>query len=278
MKSSGSLKLATLLIAFFALGAAAVPGQIFGLSEKREIELGTQAAAEIEKQQPVLPDKPTRRYVNRLGQALVHKSGRSNIAYQFRVINSPQINAFALPGGFIYVNRGLIEAADNESELVGVLGHEIAHVVARHSAEQIKRAQVAGLGLGVLDLILGRGTRGQVASAAAQMVTAGTFFKFSRDMEREADRLGAKNVYDTGWEPNGMISFFEKLASLQKRQPNAVATFFSTHPNPSERADNIADLIESFPPRRDLRTDSRDFQNIKARLKRLPPAPPPRKG
>lgn len=275
------MRLATTLAAAGAL-ALFVPGsgpaaQLFGLSERQEIELGREAAAQIEQQQPILEDRRVTSYVDELGQRLVEHSGRSNIVYQFKVVDSSDINAFALPGGFIYVNRGLIEEADDESELIGVLGHEIGHVVERHSVDQVKRAQLTGLGLSVLDLFLGdRGTTGQIANIAGQMVASGAFMKFSRDAEREADRVGARNVYDAGWNPQGMITFFQKLDALRERRPNAIETFFATHPSPDERADNITALLASFPADETLRENSEKFHEIQNRLASLPPPPVPK--
>ena len=248
--------------------------QLFGLSERQEIELGREAAAQVEQEQAILEDERVESYIDDLGQFLVEYSGRTNIAYQFKVIDSAEINAFALPGGFIYVNRGLIEEADNESELVGVMGHEIGHVVERHSVDQVKRAQLTGLGLGMLDLFIGgKGTTGQIANVAGQMVASGAFMKYSRDAEREADRVGARNVYDAGWDPRGMITFFQKLAALGERHPNAIESFFSTHPKPDERANNISEPIASFPADETLREDSERFHEIKNQLQSMPPSP-----
>jgi predicted Zn-dependent protease len=261
--------------AFVLLAAASdLSAQLFGLSERQEIELGREAAAQVEREQPILEDERVESYIDDLGQFLVEYSGRKNIAYQFKVVDSAEINAFALPGGFIYVNRGLIEEADNESELVGVMGHEIGHVVERHSVDQVKRAQLTGLGLGVLDLFVGgKGTTGELANIAGQMVASGAFMKYSRDAEREADRVGAQNVYDAGWDPRGMMTFFEKLAALGKRHPNAIESFFSTHPKPDERAHNITELIASFPADETLREDSERFHEIKSLLQSMPPSP-----
>lgn len=267
----------------FAVGLAlsvatgGLAAQLFGLTEQQEVELGREAAAQVEQQQPILHDEKVDSYIDDVGQRLVEHSGRTNIAYQFKVVDSPDINAFALPGGFIYVNRGLIEEADNESELVGVLGHEIGHVVERHSVDQVKRAQLAGIGLTVLDLFVGgKGATGELANIAGQMVTSGAFMKFSRDAEREADRVGARNVYDAGWDPEGMITFFRKLDALREGRPNAIENFFATHPNPDERANNITALLASFPASETLRVDSDRFHDIQNRLENLPPPPVPR--
>jgi len=158
----------TLLAAGLLLALPApVTAQLFGgISQAQEIELGREAATMIEADLRLLDDQQVDDYVDRLGQALVARSGRSNLTYAFTVVDSPEINAFALPGGFIYVHRGLIEAAENESELAGVLSHEIGHVVARHGVDQMQRAQIASLGLGVLGALLGRGRAASIGNMA----------------------------------------------------------------------------------------------------------------
>jgi predicted Zn-dependent protease len=252
-------------------GAPVAGAQFFGLTQRQEIELGREAAAQIERQMPILHDATIEAYIDQLGQSLVEYSGRGNIEYRFKIVNTEDINAFALPGGFIYVHRGLIEAADNESELAGVLAHEISHVVERHSSDQIKRAQITGLGLSVLDVLVGgKGAKGDIANMAGQMVATGTFMKYSRDAEREADRVGAENLYDAGYDPKGMITFFEKLEALRESKPNAIENFFASHPSPDERVDNVSELVASFPPDENLIEDSQEFHDIQVRLMKKP--------
>jgi predicted Zn-dependent protease len=270
------------LVCLFAangLGTLPAEAQIFGLSESQEVELGQEAARQVERQQPILRDSQVTSYVNSIGQGLVRSSKRRDISYTFKVVNSSDINAFALPGGFVYVNRGLIEAADNESDLAGVISHEIGHVVGRHSAEQMKKAGIANLGLGVLEAILGArsGAAAGLAQVGSQIGASAAFMKFSRDDEREADRLGVRNLYDAGYNPAGMVTFFEKLGDLRKSQPSKLETFFSTHPNPTERASNISREIRLLPRRGGLRTNTPEFQSIKKRLASLPRAPAPRR-
>jgi hypothetical protein len=245
------------------------------LSEQEEVELGRAAAEQIEKDLELLTDDVVTTYVSDLGQVLAERSGRSHLAYTFKVVNSAEINAFALPGGFIYVNRGLIEAAQTETELAGVLGHEIGHVVARHGAEQAQRASIANLGLSVLGSIFGSGKGAQIGSMAAQLVTAGTFMKFSRDAEREADRLGAENVASAGHDPRGMVTFFEKLAALRDGESGGVERFFASHPSPEERVANVEDLVGSLSAGRELTTDTARFRDVRSRLANLPPPPAP---
>ena len=186
------------------------------------------------------------------------------------MVDSPEINAFALPDGFIYVHRRLIEVAGDESELAGVLGHEIGYVVARHGVDQMRRAQIAKVGLGLLGTLLGTGRAADVGGLAAELVAGGTFMKFSRDAEREADQLGVRNIADAGHAPRGMISFFEKLAALRERDPNVVDRFFSSHPSPGERIENLGGLVGELSARTDLRADSDAFRRARARLEGLP--------
>ena len=252
-----------------------VAAQLFGgISEAQEIELGREAATMIEADLQLLDDQRVGDYVSRLGEALVARSGRADLSYAFTVVDSPEINAFALPGGFIYVNRGLIEAAENESELAGVLSHEIGHVVARHGVGQMQRAQIANLGLGVLGSLLGRGRAASIGNMAGELVAGGTFMKFSRDAEREADQLGARNMADAGQSPRGMITFFEKLDTLRDSDPNAVERFFATHPSPTERIQNLSGLVDRLSPSPDRQTDPDRFQQIRSHLLSLPPPAP----
>lgn len=241
-----------------------------GVSQEQEVELGREAAALMEQDLRLLGDRTVNTYVARLGQALVSRSGRADLKYTFKVVDTPEINAFALPGGFIYVHRGLVEAAESESELAGVLGHEIGHVVARHGVDQMQRGQIAGVGLGVLDSLLGGGRAGTIGNLAAELVAGGAFMKFSRDAEREADQLGVRNVVDAGHTPGGMISFFKKLGALQARDPNVLDRFFASHPSPGQRIENIAGLVDKLQATRDLRTDTSAFRRVRARLQSLP--------
>lgn len=257
---------------FVCFGALLAYGQSpLTLSEKEELELGRAAAGEIDKTLRLIDDPKITKYISDLGQQLVERSTRKGIVYSFKVVDSPEINAFALPGGFIYVHRGLIEAAETQTELAGVLGHEIGHVVARHGADQAARAGLVQTGLGLLGGLLGnKGTGSTIAQTAANMVASGVFLRFSREAEREADRLGARMLYDARLQPRGMISFFDKLAGLQKTQPNVVQKFFSSHPSPAERSANISDLVSGLQGTADLPKDSDEFHEVKKLLAALP--------
>src|SRR3954452_25530866 len=212
------------------------------LSEQDELSVGRLAAAEVEKEYAILNDPEVSDYITKLGQRLVAKSGRTGISYTFRVVDSPDINAFALPGGYVYVNRGLIENAASEDELAGVLAHEIAHVVLRHGAEQAARANLAQKGMGIIGQIMGHGSGSSVGESAAQMVANGVFMKFSQNAERRADEVGARMLADAGYQPQAMVTFFDKLAQLEQTRPTVVQQFFSSHPTPEERSRNVAML------------------------------------
>ena len=267
---SWSTRLRAASVLLLALPAP-VGAQLFGgVSQEQEIELGREAATLIERDVRLLGDPTVGDYIEGLGQAIVSRSGRPDLTYTFTVVDAPEINAFALPGGFVYVHRGLIEAADSESELAGVLGHEIGHVVARHGVDQMQRAQIANVGLGVLESLLGRGRTATISNLAADLVAGGAFMKFSRDAEREADQLGARNIADAGQDPRGMLTFFDRLDALRERDPNVVDRFFASHPSPAERVQNLSALVDSLSAAPNLQADTTAFQRVRSYLRSLP--------
>jgi predicted Zn-dependent protease len=254
----------------FGLLAKPAAAQIFSsLTTRDEMELGRQTAIEVERRYPVLHGYTERR-VQTLGQRLASRSGRS-IPYHFKVLDLGDANAFALPGGYVYVHRGALELAQGDSEVAGILAHEIAHVARRHSVEQLRRAQSWGLGLGILDMLLGgRGTAASIANLGAQMVGQGVFLKHSRDAEREADREGVRIMLRAGLDPRGMLTFMHRLADVQRSNPSRVDTFFSTHPSLQERERNIRGLIGTrsaagAPPRTAPRSARRSASSSRSR-------------
>jgi predicted Zn-dependent protease len=228
-------------------------------SVEKEIALGRQLANEIDQQLKMVEDPVITEYVNRIGQNLVLHSD-AQVPFTIKVIDTDEINAFALPGGFFYVNQGLILAAENESELAGVMAHEIAHVAARHGMEQYSKAQLVQWG--TIPLIFIGGLPGYAAQNAAGVALPLTFLKFSRNAEAEADMLGAQYAWAAGYDPNGMITFFEKLQG-QKRQTSSV---FSTHPATGDRIDHVRQLIPRFPERDEYVVSSSDFSLTQDRL------------
>lgn len=257
------LRISASLLAFVFLIHVSLPSfaGLFSLTESQEVQIGAQAAADVERKQKVLKDAQVTNYIQDIGNKLVKNSERSNLNYRFRVIDSDQINAFALPGGFIYINSGLIKNADTENELVGVVAHEIGHVSGRHGVTQVARAQKATLAFGLARVLLSRVSHGKILYNGAQLATQGAFLKFSRDHEREADRRGAYMMHRSGWDTAGMVSFFDKLS---KKSGKSSSAFFSTHPSPAERRNNIADLTAAW--KGDGKVNSPEFQKIKARV------------
>lgn len=239
------------------------------VSVEQEIEIGKEAQAQVREQVPELRDAEIAEYVRDLGAALVAHAPGPEYPYSFSVANYKELNAFALPGGPVWVNRGIIRAAGNESQLVGVLAHEIAHIAERHAADQITKSVVANGLLGLLDSVLGDDRPAQVARIGSGLFAEGLFLKFSRDDERAADRVGLEIMREAGWNPRGMVEFMQTLRDAQGRDPGAVEVFLSTHPTPEGR---IEELTSQTKGSADGRRDSRRFQQIRARLDRLPPA------
>ena len=241
--------------------------QINFISLEKEIALGKQLATEIERTVKLLNDPLITEYVNRLGQNLVRNSD-SKVPFVIKVIDSEEVNAFALPGGFFYVNSGLILAADEEAQLAGVMAHEIAHVAARHGTEQYSKAQV--LNLATVPLIFVGGGIGYGLSQAAGFLIPLQFLQFSRGAEREADHLGMEYAYKAGYDPTAVITFFEKLQAQEKRKPGKLSKLFSTHPPTAERIEKAEQEIATILPDRPQHVVSTsEFDAVKARLEAL---------
>jgi predicted Zn-dependent protease len=257
-----------ILIAW-CLTSAAVGAQFSLVSVEQEIDMGRQMNAEVRRKMPELKDTGVTAYVQTLGRRLAQHASGPTYPYSFSVVNYREINAFALPGGPIWVHRGLLQAASNESQLAGVLAHEIAHVARRHAASQLTKATMANWGLGLLGAVLGNTAGAGAAQAAAGFVTSGVFLKFSRDDEREADQVGLQIMRGAGWDPHGMVELFEVLRREARRDPGSVEVFFSSHPPPEDRINNLQGAIGRTSTGR---RDSPQFQTTKARLQRLPPA------
>lgn len=213
-------------------GCASLTGGGFNLiTMDEEWEMGRQIEAELNRQLHIVNDRETQQYINGIGQRIVAQTELAHRPWSFHVVADGAVNAFNTPGGNVYVNTGLIEAASNVSELAGVIAHEVSHGVARHGTQQMSKAYGINVGASIL---LG-GDPGLVQQIAAQIAAGGAMAKFSRDDEREADRLGVRFMYGAGYNPDGLASFFEKLLEREQRQPGALSQFFSTHPLTQER-------------------------------------------
>ena len=245
-------------------------GSISFYSLDREVALGRQMASEIDRSSPLITDPLINEYINRIAQNIVLHSD-AKVPFTVKVIDAQEINAFALPGGFLYVNRGLLEAAENEAEVAGVMAHEIAHVTARHGIEQASKGQL--LQFGAIPLIFLGGLGGYVIQQVAGIALPLTFLKFSRGAEKEADRLGAQYMWASGYDPNALITFFEKLQAQEKRKPGTLEKIFSTHPMTGDRITEVRGLIERFPDRGEYQLSTSEFKEVKSRLLASRPKP-----
>jgi predicted Zn-dependent protease len=238
-------------------------------SLEREIAMGKMYAQEVERSAKLVDDPVVSEYVNRVGQNLVRNSD-AKVPFTIKVIDSDAVNAFALPGGFFYVNSGLILRAESEAELAGVMAHEIAHVAARHSTKRETKGQLTQLATIPLILLGPGGWAGYGIYQGLNFAIPLTFLKFSRGDENEADFLGLQYAYKTGYDPNAFVSFFEKVQAEEKRRPGTVPTVFSTHPPTTDRVEKVQKTIGTILPARDqyIITTS-EFDQVKERLQRL---------
>jgi len=242
-------------------------GSINFFSLEKEIQMGRQLAAEIERQVKLLDDPTINEYVNRVGQNIVRNSD-AKVPFTIKVVESDEINAFALPGGFFYVNTGLILAADDESELAAVMGHEIAHVAARHGTKQASKAEL--INFASIPLIFMGGVGGFALRQAAGFLIPMQFLQFSRSDEAEADYLGLQYLYKAGYDPGAAVSFFEKLQAKESAKPGSVSKMFSTHPPTADRIEMEKKNIEQILPDKDQYVvTTSEFNKVKTLLAQI---------
>jgi beta-barrel assembly-enhancing protease len=236
-------------------------------STEKEVRMGREAAAEVDRQAKFIDDPVITEYINRVGQNIVLHSD-AKVPFTIKVIDSDEVNAFALPGGFFYVNKGLILAADNEAELAGVMAHEIAHVAARHAVENQTKGNLLEYAAIAGSIFLG-GIPGMIYQNTAGIGLLGIFMKFSRAAEEEADKLGVQYMYAAGYDPGAMATMFEKLEAKNKKKPGFISRAFATHPAPPERRAAALALAARFPEHDEYIISSSEFQRVKGRLLRL---------
>jgi predicted Zn-dependent protease len=234
---------------------------------EKEVALGRYLSAEIDREAKFIDDPVITEYVNRVGQNIVLHSD-AKVPFTIKVIDTDEVNAFALPGGFFYVNKGLILAADNEAELAGVMAHEIAHVAARHAMENQAKATLMDYGLMAGSIFLG-GIPGLLVNNAGPLAALLGFMKFSRNAEAEADKLGVQYLYAAGYDPNALATMFEKLSAQNKKKPGFISKAFASHPQPPERRAVSLSLVSRFPERDEYTISTSEFQKVKARLLRM---------
>lgn len=238
-----------------------------GGSQEKEMQIGRQLAMEVEQQAKLVEDPMITEYVNRVGQNVVLHSD-AKIPFTIKVIDSDEVNAFALPGGFFFVNKGLILAADNEAELAGVMAHEIAHVAARHAMENQGKGTFMQYGI-LAGILLSGGIAGSVLQNTAGLTQALAFSKFSRNAEVEADKLGVQYLYAAGYDPTAMSTMFEKLASQNKKKPGSISKLFSSHPPSMVRRDDSLELVARFPEKEEYIISTSEFQRVKGHLMKI---------
>lgn len=238
-----------------------------GGSQEKEIAIGRQMAMEVEQQAKLVEDPLITEYVNRVGQNVVLHSD-AKVPFTIKVIDSDEVNAFALPGGYFFVNKGLLLAADNESELAGVMAHEIAHVTARHAMENQGKGTLMNYGM-LAGIIFGGPIASTVLQNGGGILGGLAMLKFSRAAESEADNLGVQYLYAAGYDPTAMSTMFEKLASMNKKKPGKLAKLFSSHPQNIERRDTSLSLVARFPEREEYVVSTSEFQRVKSHLLRI---------
>jgi hypothetical protein len=242
-------------------------GIIGAKGTEAEVREGRMLAAQVDKEAKFVDDPIITEYVNRVGQNIVLHSD-AKVPFTIKVIDSDEVNAFALPGGFFYVNKGLVLAADNEAELAGVMAHEIAHVCARHAMEN--EAKMRALDYGMLaGILLGGGIISNVLYNGGSFFEGMAFLKFSRSAEEEADKLGVQYMWAAGYDPNAMATMFEKLEAKNKKKPGTISRMFADHPAPADRRAAALALAARFPERDEYVISSSEFQRVKNRLLRL---------
>jgi beta-barrel assembly-enhancing protease len=234
-------------------------------SIEKEIGLGKQMAQEVERQAKIVNDPVISEYVNRVGQNLVRNSD-AKAPFTIKVIDSEEINAFALPGGFFFVNTGILLSADNEAEMAGVMAHEIGHVAARHGTRQATRGEIAQIG-SIVPLIAIGGLAGYGIYQAMGLAVPLGFLRFSRAFESEADMLGIEYMYKAGYDPGSFVDFFEKVQSLEKRKPGTMSKLFSSHPPTDDRIKHSQEIIQKqLKPKPEYVVSTSEFEDVKTRV------------
>lgn len=263
LRAARSLLLALVVVLTGCATSGVNRGDVNIVSMEEEWQLGQQLERDLERELDLSRDRVVTSYVSQLGQRLVAQTEMSDRRWEFHVVRDGNINAFNIPGGHVYVHTGLIAAADNAAELAGAMAHEIAHGVSRHATERLTKQY--GLSTGA-SILLG-GNPAWYEQLLAQIAATGAVAKFSRDDEREADRLGVRYMAQSGYDPQGMVHMFRELLRQRERQPGAVSQFFSTHPLTEERIQNVEQQIQQMDLPRGLQMRDGEFETVRRRVR-----------
>jgi predicted Zn-dependent protease len=274
-RSRHSARARVICVTGLFLATAALAG--CEISEDQEVELGRRYAERVATQLPLVRDPAINAYVGDLGGRIARRTSRADLAWHFSVVDAAEVNAFALPGGFIYVNRGLVERADRMNELAGVLGHEIGHVVLRHSVKQMEKATKTNVGIAIVCTLTGW-CDGGAAQVAINVAGSAWFAHHSRQDESAADSDAVFSLARAGINPNGIPEFFATLLRERRESPGPLEAWFRTHPLEESRVDRTRELVGALPRETLQHTveDSPDFHTFKERIRALPSAPPTR--
>ncbi len=266
------------LVAGAAMAVAMTTAAGCGISQQQEVDMGAQQAQQVNSQLPIVTDVAVNRYLNVLGDSLAHVTSRSDLDWHFYMVNTSDFNAFALPGGYIYVNRGVAERSDMMDQFASVIAHEIGHVVLRHSVKQMEQMQGANVGVTVACILTGVCNSG-IAQAGINVAGSAIFAKFSRTDEAQADAAGVEELVRAGINPNGMPQMFEKLLAERKTSPSGLDAWFTDHPLEEDRIAASRAQIAQINPAiiRTLTSNTQAFNDFRARVRSLP-APPLTRG
>ena len=250
-----------------------------GISQQQEVQIGADQSQQVNQQLPIINDLAINRYLNVLGDSIAHVTSRADLDWHFAMVNTNDFNAFALPGGYIYVNRGVAERSDNMDQFASVIAHEIGHVVLRHSVKQMEQMQGANLGVTVACVLTSVCNSG-ATQAGINVLGSAVFAKFSRDDEAQADAAGVDELVRAGINPNGMPQMFEKLLAERQQAPSALETWFTDHPLEESRIQDTRNQIAKINPAiiRTLTTNTQAFNDFRSRVRSLPPPPAARRG
>jgi predicted Zn-dependent protease len=252
-----------------AIGERDVAGGVNFYSLEKEIALGKQLAQEVERQAKIIDDPVIAEYVNRVGQNIVRNSD-AKVPFTIKVLDTDEVNAFALPGGFFFVNSGLILKADTEAELAGVMAHEIAHVACRHGTKQATRGELMEIGLIGASIFTGYGWTGYAVRQLGSLAIPMSMLTFTRVMERQADYYGLQYLYKSGYDPTAFVDFFEKIETMEKRKPGTISKVFATHPMDDDRIKSAQKEIQTIlKPRDEYIVNTSEFNDVKGRLAML---------